>query len=96
MKKEASEPRSYNVKTTDGSELRRNRVQLKPLEKTATQDNSNKESPSTHRNLSKASAYPQLSSPELPLATCQSSVPANLFVTTRMDRVLKKPSRLDL
>ena len=48
MKKEASEPWSYNVKTTDGSELRRNRVQLKTLEKTASQANSNKESPWTH------------------------------------------------
>ena len=52
MKEEASEPRSYNVKTADGSELRRNRAQLKPLEKTTSQANSNKESPSKHRDLS--------------------------------------------
>ena len=76
MRGEASEPRSYNVKTTDGSELRRNRVQLKTLEKTASQANSNKESPWTHGDLSKPSAYPQLSSPELRRAAGQSIISA--------------------
>ena len=46
-------------------ELRCNRVQLNSFEKTASQVNSNKEGLSTHRDLSKPSAYPQLSSPEL-------------------------------
>ena len=76
MQEEASEPRSYNVQTADRSELRRNRVQLKPLEKTASQANSNKESPWTHGHLSKSSAYPQLSSPELRRAAGQSIISA--------------------
>ena len=85
-------------------ELRCNRVQLKPLEKTASHVNSNKESLSTQRDLhdvSKPSAYPQLSSPELPRAASQSPVPsdqsdANLPMTTRSGHVVKKMSRVDL
>ena len=82
-------------------ELRYNGVQFKLLEKTASQVNSNKESLSTHRVLSKPSAYPQLSSPELTQAASQSPVPsdqsdANLPMTTRSDHVVKKTSRLDL
>jgi len=33
VKEETGKPRSYIVKTTGGSELRRNKVQLKPLQK---------------------------------------------------------------
>ena len=82
-------------------ELRCNGVQFKLLEKTASQVNSNKESLSTHRDLSKPLAYPQLSSPELTQAASQSPVPsdqsdANLPMTTRSGHVVKKTSRLDL
>ena len=82
-------------------ELRCNGVQFKLLEKTVSQVNSNKESLSTHRDLSKPSAYPQLSSPELTKAASQSPVPsdqsdANLPMTTRSGHVVKNTSRLDL
>ena len=97
-------PRSYIVKTADGSawaKMQWSTIIFKLLEKTASQVNSNKESLSTHRDLSKPSAYPQLSSPELTKAASQSPVPsdqsdANLPMTTRSGHVVKNTSRLDL
>ena len=105
VKEETGEPRSYIVKTTDGTELRRNRVHLKPLEKApatfGSQVANNQESLPAHRDAPKPLPCPQLSSPELQQVLSQSPVPsdrsdANLPVTTKSGRVVKKPSRLDL
>ena len=104
VKEETSEPRSYIIRTTDGSQLRRNRVQLKPLGKTPAacgdQLASNQESLPVHRDASKPLPS-QLSSPELPQVPVQSSLPselsdASLPLTTRSGRVVKKRCRLDL
>ena len=104
VKEETGEPWSYIVRTTDGSELRRNRVQLKPLGKPPAacgdQVATNQEGLPVHRDALKPLPS-QLSSPELPQVPAQSSLPsewsdANLPLTTRSGRVVKKPSRLDL
>ena len=84
MKEEARELQSCIVKTAAGSELRDNRVQLKLLE-------------TVHRDISKPSSCPQLSSPGLPKVPAQSLPPseqsdANLPLKTRSGRVIKKPS----
>ena len=74
VKEETSEPRSYIIRTTDGSQLRRNRVQLKPLGKTPAacgdQLASNQESLPVHRDAPKPLPS-QLSSPELPQVPVQ-------------------------
>ena len=104
VKEETSEPRSYIIRTTDGSQLRRNRVQLKPLGKTPAacgdQLASNQESLPVHRDAPKPLPS-QLSSPELPQVPVQSSLPselsdASLPLTTKSGRVVKKRCRLDL
>ena len=86
------EPRSYIVKTTDGSELRCNRVHLQPLEKApaafGSQVANNQESLQACRDAPKPLPCPQLSSPELPQVPPQLPVPsdrsdANLPVTTK-------------
>ena len=104
VKEEAGKPRSYMVKTTGGSELRHNRVQLKPLQKTPItcggQVVSNQESTLLDSHETKPLPF-QMSSSELPQAPAQSLVPSNqsndnLPVTTGSGRIAKKPSRLDL
>ena len=104
VKEETGEPRSYIIRTTDGSELRRNRVQLKPVNKIPPtgkeQVVSSHDSLLTDEDMPKSSA-PQFSLPELPKAPVQSPVPScqndtNLPMTTRSGRIVKMPSRLDL
>ena len=98
------EPRSYIIKTADGSELRRNRVQLKPVSKLpplcTEQVASDHDSLPTDENMPKPSA-PQSSPPKLLKVPIQSPVPpcqdgTNLPMTTRSGRIVKMPSRLDL
>ena len=66
VKEETSEPQSYIVKTT---ELRCNRVHLKPLEKApaacGSQVANNQESLPAPRDAPKPLPFPQLSPPEL-------------------------------
>ena len=76
VKEETGEPRSYIIKTTDGSELRRNRVQLKPVNKIPPprkeQVASNHDSLRTDEDMPKPSA-PQFSPPyyrKWPPVTC--------------------------
>ena len=101
VKEETGEPRSYIIKTPDGSELRRNRVQLKPVDKTPPPcEANNHDSLLADGDMPKPSA-PQFSPPELPKVPVQSPVPsyqsgANLPVTTRSGRIIKMPPRLDL
>ena len=104
VKEERGEPRSYIIKTTDGFELRRNRVQLKPVNKILPpckeQVASNHDSLPTDEDMPKP-LTPQFSPPELPKVSAQSPVPfcqndTNLPMTTRTGRVVKMPSRLDL
>ena len=104
VKEETGELRSYIIKTTDGSEIRRNRVQLKPINKipppSKEQVASNHDSLLTDEDMPKPSAS-QFSSPELPKVPVQSPVPScqndtNLPMTTRSGRIVKMPSRLDM
>ncbi|PFX17897.1 Retrovirus-related Pol polyprotein from transposon 17.6 [Stylophora pistillata] len=106
VKEETSKPRSYIVKTTSGSELRGNRVQLKPLpfQKTPTtcgeQVISNQESTLPDSHETKPLPL-QTSSSELPKAPAKSTLPSNqgsnkLPRTTRSGRIVKEPSKLDL
>ncbi|XP_022797031.1 uncharacterized protein K02A2.6-like [Stylophora pistillata] len=106
VKEETSKPRSYIVKTASGSELRRNRVQLKPLpfQKTPTtcgeQVISNQESTLPDSHETKPLPL-QTSSSELPQALAKSPLPSNqdsdkLPRTTRSGRIVKEPSKLDL
>ena len=104
VKEETGKSRSYIVKTTGGSELRCNRVQLKPLQKipitSGGQVITNQESTLPDSYETKPLPF-QLSSSELPQAPAQSPLPSNqssdnLPVTTRRGRMVKKPSRLDL
>ena len=71
VKEETGEPRSYIMKTTDGSELRRNRVQLKPVNKIPPPGKEqvaiNHDSLLTGEDMPNPST-PQFSSPELPKA----------------------------
>ena len=92
VREETGEPRSYIIKTTDGSELRRNRVQLRPVNKipppSKEQVASNHDSLLTDEDMPKPSAS-QFSSPELPKVPVQSPVPScqndtNLPMTTRV------------
>ena len=103
VKEETGEPRSYIIKTKDGSELRHNRVQLKPVNKILPpckeQVPSNHDSLPTDEDMPKPST-PQFSPPELPKVPTMSPVPfcqndTNLPMTTRSGRI-KMPSRLDL
>ena len=80
VREETGKPRSYIVKTTGWSELRRNRVQLKPQQKTpitcGAQVVSNQESTLPDRHETKPSPSP-MSSSELPQAPAQSLVTSN-------------------
>ena len=87
MKEEASEPRSYIVKTTDGSELKCHRVYSAEAFKKEKKINgrrwklvdSNKESLSTQRGILKRSVYLQLSSPESPRAPAELCAPVPCY-----------------
>ncbi|CAH3039830.1 unnamed protein product [Porites evermanni] len=78
VKEETGIPRSYIVKKTGGSEVRRNRVQLKPLQKTpiTCEVVSNQESTLPDRHETKPPPSP-IPSSELPQAPAQSLVPSN-------------------
>ena len=104
VKEKTCKPRSYIVKTTGGSELRCNRVRLKPLQKTPITCGgrvvSNQESTLTDSHETKPLPF-QMSSLELTQVPAQSLIPSNqsndnLPVTTLSGCIVKKPSRLDL
>ena len=103
VKRETTQPRSYVVKTAGGSELKRNRVQLKLSgERVSTSEEqleNNRDTSSYQPTTPMATPHEVLSSepPQTPHKPAQPTEKSNgLPLTTRSGRVVRKPSRLDL
>jgi hypothetical protein len=86
---ECDEPRSYIVKTPSGSELRRNRVQVKPY----AQPNSQAITPGPTETPAKVPQQPF--NPTQPTPSTLSGANES-GVQTRSGRTVKPPRRLDL
>jgi len=102
LKEQMNQPRSYIVETNSGSELRRNRIQLKPsgqvapsLEGQLLSNQDNPPQPSAPTFTSHQVPSPGLpQTPQKPATVGEGS--AGQHLTTRSGRVVKKPLRLDL
>ena len=103
VKEETTQPRSYVVKTAGGSELRRNRVQLKLSgERVPTSDEQleNNRDTSSYQPPTPMVTPHKVLSPEPPQTPHKPAQPTEKSdgppMTTRSGRVVKKPPKLDL